>query len=246
MSKYRGLAGSAVLWSVAALVLVATAGAQEETEQTRRIRHVQDRVQAALALTADQEALLRDLRDRLQDELQSIRIRVRDGDLSSYEGRLQLRGALQAQRQARDAVLSADQRALLDRARRYARGLQTAVPRPLGPEPLETNLVVALTLTETQQILWQNLIARQRAELAALEELGQAPTAGDIRQLRYEHRQAFEAMLTLVQRDELRRLRRKWHERQETDLSNFDMGWDLGEEPGLEEEFWDEPGSDLE
>lgn len=223
MNTHRWLAGC-----VAVLLLAGAAPGQEEGEQARKVRQVQERVQAALALTPDQESLLRDLRDRLQDELYSIRSEVRDGELSAFEGRSQLRDALRAQRQARDAALTPDQKALLARARRHARALQTAVPWPLQPEPLQTNLVEALHLTETQQRLWQDLIARQRTELAALRKLGQAATAEDIRQLRQEHRQVFEAMLTPQQRDDLRRLRARWRKRQEADLLEFDMGWGSG------------------
>ena len=236
MNTHRWLAGC-----VAVLLLAGAAPGQEEGEQARKVRQVQERVQAALALTPEQESLLRDLRDRLQDELHSIRTKVRDGELSVFEGHSQLRDALRAQRQARDDVLTPDQKALLARGRRYARALQTAVPRPLQPEPLQTNLVEALHLTETQQLLWQDLIARQRTELAALREFGEAATPEDIRQLRREHRQVFEAMLTLQQRDDLRRLRVRWRERQQADPLYFNMGWNLGEEPLPQDERWDEP-----
>jgi hypothetical protein len=241
MGRYRWLAGGAV-----ALLLAGPASGQVETDQARQVRQVRERVQAALALTPEQADLLRALRDRLQDELQSIRARVRSGEISAYEGRSQLREALRAQRQARDEVLSPRQRDLLERARGYVRELQTAVPRPPKPEELETNLVEVLELTATQQLLWEDLIARQRAELAALRELAEAPTADDIRRWRRAHRQAFEAMLTPLQRDELRRLRRRWREQQDAHLPDFDVGWGLGEDSILGDERWDELSPEME
>jgi len=223
---------------------------QGEGEQASQIRQIQARVRAALALSAEQESLLRDLRDRLEDELYSVRLKVRDGEISPYEGRSQLREAMRAQRQARDGILSPAQRDLLERTRGYVRSLQTAVPQTLEPEPLETNLVVALELTELQQLHWQDLVARQRAELAALRELGEVPTAEDVRQLRHEHRLTFEALLTPLQREELRLLRRRWHETQAEEFGDFDMGWGLEEgaapEAGSWDESWDEPSGDAE
>lgn len=230
---------------VAGLLLPGAAPGQEEGETALQIRQLRERVQASLGLTAEQESLLRDLRDRLQDELHSLRTKVADGDLSAAEGRSQFREALQAQRQARDEVLTPDQNALLERTRAHARDLQAAVPIPSQPERLLTNLVEALALTETQQVLWQDLISRQRAELAALREFGGVASAEDIRQLRREHRQTFETMLTLQQRDDLRRLRGEWRERREAEFRGLQQAWGVGEDPVPADELWDESDIDL-
>jgi hypothetical protein len=201
--------------AVLALWLVAPSLAQmvqteTETDETQQLWA---RVRAALQLSLEQETQLRELRSRLADELESVRAQVREGEMTSESGLAQLREAMAAQRQARDEILTGEQRDLLARARRYAREAQMAlVPEPQPQRP-RLNLAEILELNEEQRARWQLLIQSQRAELIAMADSGLAPTGFDIRRLRREHRAVFESMLTPTQRVMLGDLRWRWQER---------------------------------
>ncbi|MFH1571371.1 MAG: hypothetical protein ABIL09_25500 [Gemmatimonadota bacterium] len=190
------------------------AGAATDSATARQLGQLRAQTLAALALTPEQEGLLTNLRDHLQEELQRIRAAVLANEISPLQGRAQLSEAVKAQRQAREAVLTPEQRDLLAQARELARQIQLATPEERLHLLEPTDLVGALHLTPRQQRAWLELANRQREELGALRRRGEVPTFGDVRRLRQEHRRAFEAMLTPTQLDQLQRLRDQWWARQ--------------------------------
>ena len=106
-------------------------------------------------------------------------------------------------------------------------------------------LVDSLELTETQRLLWLDLLQRQRALYAAEEASGLADVGG----LLEEHRMAFEAMLTAEQQLKLERIRADWHgEEEAADTTGVDT--EQVEDPPVagDEEIWDglehEPAED--
>ena len=162
------------------------------------------RVRNALNLTESQEVSLRDLGAALEREVKSVRRHVEEGMLTPGEGRERFRRALRAHTAERDRILSEDQRLFLARAREFIEERMLAAP----PGRLKPgHLVDALELTEEQQRLWLDLLQRQRARYAAGEASGLVDAVG----LLEEHRKAFEALLTVEQRLELKRIRDGWH-----------------------------------
>lgn len=198
---------------VGALVLALTVSAapgQPAGEQRARASELRARVQRALNLSPEQQTELNSLRERLREELMFVRAQVQDGEIGGSEAREIFREAMRAHREARELVLSPQQRALLDRARQYARERKLALPTERQSEPRRPRLVEQLELTRDQQDQWRALRRRQREALLALQEAGIGPGRDEIRQMREDHRQAFERLLTLEQRAVLAGLRYEW------------------------------------
>ena len=216
------------------LVLIGSAAqGQRADEQRARARQLRARVHRALDLAPEQQAELKSLRERLQEELISIRTQIRAGEIDAQEGRDAFRDAMRAHRGARDLVLSADQKALLERARQYAREQKLASPTERQPEPRRPRLTEQLELTEGQQAQWRALRQRQREALLALHEAGMPPGRDEIRQMREEHRQAFERLLTPEQQATLAGLRHDWESWQARDEGYARPGeFGSGEEGG--------------
>ena len=189
----------------------------------------QRRLLLAIGLSEAQRDSLRDLRDRLQLELDHLQRQVDDGYVMYVEGRLRYRESLQAYRAARDSVLTEAQLALIDRARRYQRERQLDD----GRDDEQPRLVEALEMSSDQQRRWLVLLERLRSELATLREDSRTPTQLDYRRLREEYGFAFEAILTAEQRLELERYKleraRRLRELEEVELGVLD-GFD-SEEP---------------
>jgi len=233
---------------LAGVVVVGLSGsvaqAQLADDRQERARQLRARVQRALNLAPQQQAELQSLRQRLEDELVSIRDRVQHGEMSALEGGDVFGEAMRAHREARDLVLSADQRALLMRAHQYATALQLALPPEPQPEPRRPSLVEQLALTRDQQAQWRALRQRQREALLALQESGIPPGREEIRQMREDHRQAFERLLTPEQGFELAELRREWESWQSREQ---EYAWPDGPEPvpedpaALDDEPWAAP-----
>ena len=176
------------------------------------------RLMLALDPGGAQRDHLRDLRRRLQEELDLLRLQVEEGRITPQGGRLRYRQAIDAYRAGRDTVLTAGQLALIDRARRYQR------ERFLDPgaraEPLR--LVEALNLSREQRRQWLDLLTRLREETEALKKGGGTPSDSDYQRLRERYRAGFEALLNTTQRLELERIeqeRRRREERERLELN---------------------------
>ena len=192
------------------------------------------RVRNALNLTESQETSLRDLRAALEREVKSVRRQVEEGMLTPGEGRERVRRALRAHTAERDRILSEDQRLFLARGREFIEERMLAAP----PGRLKPgHLVDALELTEEQQRRWLDLLQRQRARYAAGEASGLVDAVG----LLEEHRKAFEALLTVEQRLELKRIRHGWHGAGDA-TDTTDVGNEEVDDPPIadDEEIWNE------
>ncbi len=170
------------------------------------------RLMLALDLGDDQRQALRDPRRRLQEELDLLRLQIEQGRISPRGGQVRYRQAIDAYRAGRDRVLTADQLALIDRARRYQR------ERRLDPgqhvEPM--GLADVLYLSPEQRRQWLQLLTELREEVAALRKAGRPPSLDDYEVLQERYRAGFEELLTASQRLELERLEQaRWRRRQE-------------------------------
>ncbi len=176
------------------------------------MRAFRTRLHNALELSEDQVAQLRELRMQLQVRLGDTREEVREGNLTRDERRAMVRRIMNAHRQSRDAVLNPEQVALLDRAHDYLaeRRLERRLDRP---HHRFERLANALELTPEQRQEWRALLERQRAAIHSLRESEEAPTRDDIRQLRLQHKQAFEAILTPEQLSLFRDIEDRRHRR---------------------------------
>ncbi len=161
------------------------------------MRAFRARLHNALELSEEQITQLRDLRAQLQVRLGDTREEVREGNLSRTERRAMVRRIMNAHRQSRDAILNPDQIALLDRAHDYLaeRRLERRLDRPHRRHRFD-RLADALELNPEQRHEWRALLERQRAAIHNLRESDEAPTRDDVRQLRLQHKEAFEAILT--------------------------------------------------
>ena len=171
----------------------------------------QRRLMLALDPGDAQRDSLRDLRRRLQEELDLLRLQVEEGRITPQGGRVRYRQAIDAYRAGRDTVLTAGQLALIDRARRYQR------ERFLDPggraEPLR--LVDALNLSRDQRRQWLDLLTRLREETEGLKQGGRTPSESDYQRLRERYRSGFEALLNATQRLELERIEQERRLREE-------------------------------
>ena len=153
------------------------------------------------------------LRQRLQEEIDLLSLQIEDGRITPQGGRLRYRQAIDAYRAGRDTVLTADQLALIDRARRYQR--ERLLDPGEGAEPLR--LVDALRLSREQRRQWLELLTTLRQETEALKKGGRRPSESDYESLRERYRAGFEALLDATQRLELERIEqeRRWREERE-------------------------------
>ncbi len=170
------------------------------------------RLMLALDLGDAQRQALRDPRRRLQEELDLLRLQIEEGRISPRGGRVRYRQAIDAYRAGRDRVLTKDQLALIDRARRYQR------ERRLDPgqhvEPM--GLADVLYLSPEQRRQWLQLLTELREEVAALKKAGRPPSLDDYEVFQERYRTGFEELLTASQRLELGRLEQaRWKRRQE-------------------------------
>ena len=158
-----------------------------------------------------QREALRHLRQRLQDELDLLRLQIDEDRITPQGGRVRYRQALDAYREGRDSVLTADQLALIERARRYQR------ERRLDPgqhvEPM--GLADVLYLSPEQRRQWLELLTEMREEVAALRKAGRPPSPDDYEGLQGRYRTGFEEILTASQRLELERLQQAGRRRQQ-------------------------------
>ena len=159
---------------------------------------------------AQQDSLLQ-LRQRLQEEIDLLTLQIEDGRITPQGGRLRYRQAIDAYRAGRDTVLTADQLALIDRARRYQR--ERLLDPGEGAEPLR--LVDALRLSRDQRRQWLELLTTLRQETEALKKGGRRPSESDYESLRERYRAGFEALLNATQRLELERIEQERRRREE-------------------------------
>ena len=236
---------TSVLIGLLLLATLAPARPQPAGERGERFdpERFRQRVRNGLNLTETQEASLRRLRGAVEREVDEVRRQVEEGAMSPVEGRQRFRRALRAHTAGRDRILSEDQRAFLARAGEFLEErMQAAPPGRLKPG----YLVDTLELTETQQLLWLDLLQRQRARYAAEEASGLADVGG----LLEEHRKAFEAMLTAEQMLKLERIRADWHGEEKEAADTTGVGTGQIEDPPVagDEEIWDgleyEPAED--
>ena len=215
----------ATLTLLLGLLAGAPAAAQYRAEADSASQDFRQRLLRAIALSPAQGDSLRQLRTELQIDIDFLQRQVRDGHLIPYEGRLRYREALDAYREARDAMLTEEQRALLARAQRYQREQQ--LNDGARDEDQEESLIEALEMSGEQRRRWLSLLARLRDEVRVQREDGQTPTPADLRRLREQHRLAFEAILTVEQLLELDRIRamreqRRLEQERRDDLDLFE------------------------
>ena len=194
------LAGLLTLCLLAAGAASAQPPSAAGTDRLREDFH--RRLVLALDLGDAQRQSLRDLRRRLQEELDLLRLQIEEGLISPRGGRVRYRQAIDAYGAGRDSVLTADQLALIDRARRYQR------ERRLDPgrqgEPM--GLADLLYLAPEQRRQWLQLLTELRREVAALKKAGRPPAPDDYEVFQERYRTGFEEILTRSQRLELERL----------------------------------------
>ena len=232
--------------AVAAAALLCSGAAKAETDRPQRdggqtdfdMRAFRNRLHNALELSQEQVAQLRDLRVQLQVRLGDTREEVRAGNLTREERRAMVQRIMNAHRQSRDAILNPAQIALLDRAHDYLaeRRLEKRQDRPHRRHRFE-RLANALELTPEQKQEWRALLERQRAAIYSLRESDEPPTRDDVRQLRGQHKEAFEAMLTPDQLTLFRDIQDRRHHR-----GDPGVGSDADEFPGT---FGDDPATSV-
>lgn len=197
------------------LCLLAAGAASGQPPSPARTDSLREDFHGRLVLALDlgdaQRQSLRDLRQRLQEELDLLRLQIAEGLISPRGGRVRYRQAIDAYGAGRDSVLTADQLALIDRARRYQR------QRWLDPgqhlEPM--GLADLLYLSPEQRRQWLQLLTQLRGEVAALKKAGRPPSPDDYEVFQERHRTGFEELLTASQRVELERLELAERRRQE-------------------------------
>ena len=196
------------------LLAAAPASGQFSTPSSRAPddsrRDFHQRLMLALDPGEAQRVSLRDLRRRLQEELDLLSLQIEDGRITPRGGRLRYRQAIDAYRAGRDTVLTADQLALIDRARAYQR---ERLLDPGGAEPLR--LVDALRLSREQRRQWLELLKRLRQQNEALKRGGRRPSESDYQRLRERYRAGFEDLLNATQRLELARIEKERRRREE-------------------------------
>ena len=152
-----------------------------------------------------QRVSLRDLRRRLQEELDLVRLQIEEGRITPQGGRVRYRQAIDAYQAGRDTVLTKDQLALIDRARRHQRD---RLLDPGGGE--QPRLAEALDLSRRQRRQWVDLMTELREEIGALRRGGRLQ-----RDLHERYRTDFEAILTASQLVELERFEQERERRLE-------------------------------
>ena len=162
-----------------------------------------------------QREALRDLRQRLQDELDLLGLQIDEDRVTPRGGRVRYRQALDAYQAGRDSVLTADQLALIDRARRYQR--ERLLDPGEGAEPLR--LVDALNLSRQQRRQWLDLLERLREDVRPLTRGGRSPSPDEHERLRERYRAGFEALLNATQRLELERIEQELGRREQQDAA---------------------------
>ena len=156
-----------------------------------------------------QRVSLRDLRRRLQEELDLVRLQIEEGRITPQGGRVRYRQAIDAYQAGRDTVLTRDQLALIDRARRHQRD---RLLDPGGGE--QPRLAEALDLSRRQRRQWVDLMTELREEIGALRR-GRRPSQSDYQRLHERYRTDFEAILTASQLVELGRFEQERERRLE-------------------------------
>ena len=180
------------------------------------------RLHNALNLSEDQVAILRQLRTELQGRLRDIREEVNAGRISREERRSMVLRIMNAHRESRDAALTPEQVALLDRAHQYLaeRRFQSQHDRP---HRRFERLASALELTPDQAQEWRDLLQQQRASLQSLRETEEVPSREEIQQLRLDHRAAFEAILSEEQLARFHDIQQRRHAQQQDENGRPDV-----------------------
>jgi len=160
----------------------------------------------ALELTEEQKAQLQTLREERRAEMQQHR---ESGERPTQEEMEQIRAE---HRQALEAIFTPEQLQKLEELR-AARQEQMGERKGMRPgrwggrKGRPGALFGALELTEEQKAQFQTLREERRAEMQQRRESGERPTQEEMEQIRAEHRQAFEAILTPEQLEKLEELK---------------------------------------
>ena len=231
-------------WSTAAVILTTAWGlnAQAQVEAGRgddgSSSHFRERVRNALNLTKEQTEELRALRADLTEQLELLRGQVQSGELIPEDARVHYRRAMRIHRAGRDEILTEEQKALLERARRFVEEERLAGSQERKRHRLpHARLAEALELTAEQKAQWRELLQQQRQRVQELREEGEVLSRDAVGAVRERHRNAFEAILTPEQAAKLEEIRDTWRRRQEEEDAELDFGI---EEDGtaVEEESW--------
>ena len=191
----------------------------EAVSKDARMTQLRQRIHLALNLSEEQELQLKDLRFGLQAELEAIRERVAEGDLTSFEGREEYRSARRAHRISTDAIMTVEQRALLERGRRHIRDLELdrEAAGDTGARHF-AHLVEALELTDEQKESWHDLLREQRERY---QETKDEMLEGEedweegeiVSRFRDEHKARFRMLLSDEQLTKLEEIRADWEQR---------------------------------
>jgi len=165
-------------------------------------------IRAQLNLSDEQKAQLQSFRQDVRAELDGIRAQVKDGSLSREEARGSRHDLLEARRQERQAIFTADQLEQLQQLR--AERAESDRPhrgRRAGDEPQRPpSLLGQLELSPDQQESLEALRLGHRAAMGELRESGER-NRDSFRALREQHRSGVGEILTAAQLEQLQELR---------------------------------------
>ncbi len=171
----------------------------EAGEGEARKGHMRKRLWSALNLSETQQQELQAQRAEFKQTLRDIRGQVEAGSLTPEEGRAQVQTTRQAHGAARDEILTEEQKALLERTKKHIKK--------------RAGLLKALDLSAEQEAQLRELRQQSREQRQQWRASDQPPSPEERERFRREHREAFEAILTDAQRDELTALRQARHDR---------------------------------
>ena len=239
MRWLRGALALAVICAWSAQAQDDDLGPGDEAERP----HFRERLRNALNFTDEQKEQLRTVRQHLRVELEYIRGAVSDGEMTPEEAREQYGQAVRIHRAGRDTILTDEQKALLERARRYLEEERLAAPteEPQLRRPHE-RLIAALELTEGQVAQWRRLLRRVRAVHQEMHDDGEVSERDDFLRMREAFAKAFDDLLSPEQLVKLDEIRDNWQARRaegrEIQAADFGL-YEEEELPSLvEEESW--------
>lgn len=181
------------------------------------------RVHHALNLTYEQKLNLKALRAELTEELWGLEQDINAGLLNPKDGRSHYRQMMRAHKAERDLILTDKQLNLLHKGIEFSERQKTVDPAQVqNPQNSEIRLVETLELSDEQTTLWYQLLQWQREQILVLKGERILVSREDVRRLRNQHREAFEALLTNDQLAELEKIREEWHRSDETETIIYD------------------------
>jgi hypothetical protein len=177
--------------------IIAMLKAQVQPSQT--VPPLNQRLRRILDLTPEQLADLGVLERDYQQELEWIGAQIGDNSMTAPVARQRFRAAAAMHRQRREALLSPEQLALIERARYHTVRLPRAEIHPSAA----WNLTRHLQPAPNQIAAWYRILRQQRRLLWEMRQAGGEPSRQALRQLLSEHRMALQDLLSPEQSREL-------------------------------------------